>query len=78
VTFGPDDVPHWLALEPGGDRIAITGYRGLESRAMMARIDRASGALRLDTAATLDFGRDEWPHGKTGKAIPHGAVFSRP
>lgn len=24
------------------------------------------------------FGRDEWPHGRTGPAVPHGAMFARP
>jgi len=24
------------------------------------------------------FGRDEWPYGRTGPALPHGAVFARP
>ena len=56
-----------------------------EDLALMARIDRATGALRLDEAFTtpgaarpgVDFGRDTWPHGATGPAIPHGAVFSR-
>ena len=52
----------------------------------MARIDRATGALRIDDAFTtpgaarpgVDLGREAWPHGATGRAIPHGAVFSRP
>jgi hypothetical protein len=86
VTLGPDDVPHWIAIEPGGDRLVITGYAGIESRVLLARLDRRSGALTLDTSfkepgATepgVDFGRTLWPHGATGKAIPHGAVFSRP
>ena len=85
LVLGDTDAPHWVAGEPGGDRLIVTGYGGLESRALMARIDRATGALRLDEAFTtpgaarpgVDFGRDAWPHGATGPAIPHGAVFSR-
>ena len=80
------DAPHWVAAEPDGDRLIITGYGGLESRALMARIDRATGALRIDDAFTtpgaarpgVDLAREAWPHGSTGRAIPHGAVFSRP
>ena len=84
--LGPTDAPHWLAREPDGDRLVVTGYGGLESRALIVRVDRRSGALRLDTRFTtpgaaqpgVDFGRAAWPHGPTGRAIPHGAVFSRP
>jgi hypothetical protein len=85
LALGDTDAPHWVAGEPGGDRLIVTGYGGLETRAIMVRIDRATGVLRLDDAFTtpgaarpgVDFGRDTWPHGATGPAIPHGAVFSR-
>jgi hypothetical protein len=84
LALGSNDVPHWLALEPNGDRLVITGYKGIESRVLLARVDRATGALRLDTTFTMagagqpgvDFDRAQWPHGATGRAIPHGAVFS--
>jgi len=86
LTLGPDEIPHWIALEPSGDRLVITGYEGIESRVLLAQVDRTNGALRLDTTFTtagaartgVDFGRERWPHGPTGRAIPHGAVFSRP
>jgi hypothetical protein len=85
LQLGPDDVPHWIAIEPGGDRLVITGYAAIESRVLLARLDRRTGALSLDagfrapgaTEPGVDFGRAAWPHGATGKAIPHGAVFSR-
>jgi hypothetical protein len=84
LTLGPKEIPHWLGMEPNGDRLVITGYGDLESRVLLARLDRASGALRVDTTFTtpgatrpgVDFGREQWPHGETGRAIPHGAVFS--
>jgi hypothetical protein len=86
ITLRPNEIPHWIALEPNGERLVITGYRGLASRVLLARLDRTSGALRLDTTfktpgaeqSGVDFGRERWPHGLTGSAIPHGAVFSRP
>ena len=64
----------------------ITGYRGLQSRVLIANFDLTTGALSVDTTfrsagATqpgVDFARDQWPHGPSGRAIPHGAVFSRP
>jgi 56kDa selenium binding protein (SBP56) len=86
LTLGPKEVPHWIALEPNGDRLVITGYEAIESRLLLAHLDRGTGALRLDTTFKtpgaaqpgVDFGRQRWPHGSTGRAIPHGAVFSRP
>lgn len=86
LTLGPDQVPHWIALEPSGDRVVITGYRDLERWVLLANLDRATGSLQLDTTFKapgaarpgVDFGRDRWPHGATGPAVPHGAVFARP
>jgi len=86
LRLRPDEIPHWIALEPSGDRFVITGYDELESRVLLAELDRTTGALRLDTAFRspgaprpgIDFARERWPHGPTGRAIPHGAVFSRP
>jgi hypothetical protein len=86
LTLGPDDIPHWIALEPNGDRLVITGYGGIESRVLLAQLDQVTGALRLDTTfkargATqpgVNFDREQWPHGATGRAIPHGTVFNRP
>jgi hypothetical protein len=64
----------------------ITGYGEIESRVLLAHFDRTTGARRLDTTFKprgaeqpgVDFGREQWPHGPTGRAIPHGAVFNRP
>ncbi len=76
ILLPPDEYPHWLALEPGGDRLAITGYGALSTRLRFATIDRRTGALRLEPAS-IDFTR-AWPDGWQGSAIPHGAVFSNP
>ena len=77
ITFGPEEVPHWIAREPGGNRVVITGYKALESRVMLATIDTATGRLQLDSTFSLSLDRPDWPHGPGGRAIPHGAVFSR-
>lgn len=85
LTLPEHEIPHWIGAEPNGDRLVITGYELLESRLLVARVDRATGALRLDTEFKprgaekpgVDFSREQWPHGATGRAIPHGAVFSR-
>jgi hypothetical protein len=86
LTLAPDEVPHWLGLEPGGTRLVITGYGALASRVLLARVDSTSGAIALDSTFTtpragrpgVDLDREGWPHGPSGPAIPHGAVFSRP
>ena len=74
ILLPPDEYPHWLALEPGGNRLVITGYGALSTRVRFATIDRRSGKLTLDPA-TIDFTR-AWPDGWQGGAVPHGAVFS--
>ncbi|TAN04114.1 MAG: hypothetical protein EPN36_09940 [Rhodanobacteraceae bacterium] len=76
ILLPPDEYPHWLALEPGGDRLVITGYGALDTRARFATIDRHTGKLTLESQA-IDFTRT-WPDGWKGSAIPHGAVFSNP
>jgi hypothetical protein len=86
LTFGPNDVPHWLSLEPNGQRIVITGYAGLLTRLLLAHFNPATGALALDSSfkepgakdVGFSFARPTWPHGATGTAIPHGTVFSLP
>jgi hypothetical protein len=86
LTLQPDQVPHWLALEPFGHRLVITGYRELAQWVLLANLDRATGALEIDTTfkapgaehVGVYFGREQWPHGATGPALPHGAVFARP
>ena len=76
ILLPPDEYPHWLALEPGGDRLAITGYGALDTKVRFAIVDRGTGKLTLDPA-TIDMTRT-WPDGWQGSAIPHGVVFSNP
>ncbi|MBS0556364.1 MAG: hypothetical protein JSR27_03000 [Proteobacteria bacterium] len=76
ILLPPDEYPHWLALEPGGDRLVITGYGALNTRIRFATIDRRTGKLTLDQTS-IDMMRS-WPDGWQGSAIPHGAVFSNP
>jgi hypothetical protein len=86
VVFGEDERPHWIAKEPSGNRIVVSGGGGdLESRLMIATIDMKTGKLALDVQfpsqsgkqGWIGFDRQAWPHGNTGRGIPHGAVFSR-
>jgi hypothetical protein len=68
-----DALPHWIAREPDGNRIAITGFGRLATRVLFASIDPKTGALTLDPRE-IDFDR-HWPDGWSGPAMPHGAVF---
>ncbi|MGH9487030.1 MAG: hypothetical protein ACRD04_05505 [Terriglobales bacterium] len=75
IVFPPRELPHWLAVEPGGNRIAITGYGSMITKVLFAQINRRTGQLRLLTQA-LDLSARHWPDGWDGSAIPHAAVFS--
>lgn len=76
IFLPSDEYPHWIALEPRGDRLVITGYGALATWVRFATIDRRTGALRLERAK-IDLTR-AWPDGWHGSAIAHGAVFSNP
>lgn len=83
LGFGIDARPHWLALEPGGRRIVMTGGGTLAGGVFLIAMDPETGKLQLagGLPATgsgipgIRFDRDAWPHGKTGPAFAHGAVF---
>jgi hypothetical protein len=74
--------PHWLAKDPGSDRIIVGAENGGENRMLMALIDSTTGAIRWDEsfrsadgALGVSFVRERWPHGATGEAFGHAALF---
>jgi len=76
--------PHWLAADPGSDRLVVTEQGDGEPRVLMARLDRVTGRLSWDqrfrerdsTRLGVSFNRAEWPGGAIrGMAMPHGALF---
>jgi hypothetical protein len=75
--------PHWTALDPRSDRLVVGAEAGMEEAMVLLRMDTATGALRFDERIVdakdrrgfLDFSRKSWPHGKTGKAWAHAALF---
>ena len=76
--------PHWSAFDPGSRRIVVGAENGGENRMLMALLDPQTGALSWDDsfrspdgALGLSFVRDRWPHGVTGEAFGHAALFSR-
>lgn len=83
VPFTPPfSAPHWLAADPGGSRIVVTADDP-DAWLMLLDFDPATGQLSVDEAfrdagagrAGVTFDRSDWPHGATGRAMPHGAVF---
>lgn len=85
LVFGPGAEPHWISLEPGGDRIVVTGVGSMHGQVFLVRMDPETGELSFVDGGEggappgpwASFDRDEWPHGAAGPARPHGAVFSR-
>lgn len=79
--------PHWISMEPEGDRIVVTSNTGSAMyRVLMVRLDPETGVLSLDemfrdpgaAEPGVSFERTSWPHGEAGPGLPHGTVFSRP
>jgi hypothetical protein len=86
LKLGDDEQPHWIAIDGTGRRIALNSAgAGTGNRIFVIGFDPASGALTLDdrfrdagaARAGVSLSQKTWPHGYTGKAIPHGTVFSR-
>jgi hypothetical protein len=69
-----DALPHWVAREPGGNRIVITGFGSLATHALFAEVNLKTGALTLQPRQ-IDFDR-QWPDHWNGPAMPHAATFS--
>ncbi len=75
--------PHWLSADPGSDRIVMVGQDDGEPRVTIIRLDQATGALTWDdrfhdgdkSKHGVSFTRTDWPHGKEGHVMPHGALF---
>jgi hypothetical protein len=74
--------PHWLAKDPGSDRLIVGAENGGENRMLLARIDTATGRLSWDESLRstdgslgISFRRETWPHGRTGEAFGHAALF---
>ena len=73
--------PHWVAADRSSDRVVVTGNN--QSWVLVVKIDMRSGKLAIDEKfktklpdhVGIDFDRVRWPHGETGKAFVHGALF---
>ncbi len=83
LTIGP----HWLSPNANGDKIVLTGFfEQLERRVMMLNFNQDTGQISIDNAfgegdkfgSGLIIDRESWPHGDTGAAMAHGAIFWPP
>lgn len=87
LVISDDFFPHWTAWDPATRRLVVTPGTGenSSSRMYLLKLDQATGALSVDDhfrdtdgRIGFSFADRRWPHGWTGTAVPHGAVFSIP
>ena len=72
---------HWIAADRNSNRLVITGNN--RSWILIADLDARTGKLTLDRRFKMkegdrpgiSFERPRWPHGETGPAWVHGALF---
>lgn len=75
--------PHWIAAEPGTDRVVVTDQGDGAPMLMLGHFDSRTGKLWWDekfrdagsAKPGVSFMKDVWPNGVKGMAMPHGAVF---
>lgn len=85
VSFGDDERPHWAAIDSTGRRVVVNSAGSTPNRLYIVDVDPATGALSLDsrfrdagsTTTGVTLTGKTWPHGFSGRAKPHGTVFSR-
>lgn len=66
---------HWIAADRKSDRLVVTGND--MSWALIVKIEPATGAMKVDDSLPtgISFDRVSWPHGDSGPAKVHGALF---
>ena len=81
VLGGGITMPHWLASDPGGSRVVLTGDD--MGYVLIVNVDPRTGALAIDNrfrdertaTAGLSLDGRRWPQGAIKSAFVHGAVF---
>ena len=74
---------HWAVKDPGSNRIAVGSEVDKEQGIYMLVFDPATGALSLDESigtksgkpGYIDMTTQAWPHGASGEAWAHAALF---
>jgi hypothetical protein len=85
MTMDTEFMPHWAQVDPGTNRVAVSGIGPEAGSVLMYWVDPDTGELSHDAAfgqaaglgPGLVMSRDEWPHGPTGAAAPHAVLFGR-
>jgi hypothetical protein len=75
--------PHWMAKDSNSNRVVVGAEYGGEQGMLILRLDERTGELRADSSIKasngrvgyLDLSQQEWPHGATGAAWAHAALF---
>ncbi|HEU0098056.1 MAG TPA: hypothetical protein VFQ67_04700 [Allosphingosinicella sp.] len=75
--------PHWSAKDPLSDRIIVGAELGGEQGMYMLLFDEAAGRLAFDPSfgsaggrtGYIDLAGQKWPHGPSGEAWAHAALF---
>jgi hypothetical protein len=82
LAFPSDFAPHWLSKDPRSNRLVLGAELGGEQGMYVLEVDPATGRVRMDSSVGsserpgyLDFRREKWPHGQSGPAWAHAAVF---
>ena len=79
----PDFDPHWAAKDPRSNRIALGAEMEKEKGIYVLLYDPAAGTLAVDRSVStrpdrpgyIDLTQQEWPHGTSGEAWAHAALF---
>ena len=90
LNVGNDEEPHWIAIDAAGRRVVLNSSGGGSgNRLFVINLDPATGRLSFDdrfrdaasnggsSVPGISMTGKSWPHGFSGKAMPHGTVFSR-
>lgn len=78
IVFHPRfSMPHWVAADRKSNRLVATGND--LSWALVVKLDTETGVMTVDEALPggVNFDRRSWPHGETGAAVVHGALFGQ-
>lgn len=76
--------PHWLARDPQSNRLVLGAELGGEEGFFILRFDDQTGQLTFDPALSgegqagyVSLKKPTWPHGASGAAWGHAALFLR-
>lgn len=84
-SYSPDSTffPHWIARDPGSDRVIMTDQGDGPPRVVLGHFDSKTGKLIWDekfrdpgsSKPGLSLMNVNWPRGIRGMVMPHGVLF---